>query len=480
MTLLKHLSNEKSAKSGTIRRPALLFILLLFSSFSALAYDCVVDGIYYDLNTTDKTASVSGSYVNKIVIVIPDAITYNNTAYSVTSIGNFAFRGYSWLTSVTIPNSVTSIGNFAFHACSGLTAITIPNSVTDISSFAFIGCSGLTSVIVDKNNATYDSRDNCNAIIKTATNKLVAGCKNTIIPNSVTAIGDGAFEGCNGLTSVTIPNSVTSIGNSVFSGCSGLISILVDNNNVTYDSRDNCNAIIETATNKLVRGCKNSIIPNSVTSIGGGAFDRCSGLTSVTIPNSVTSIGNFAFEGCNGLTSVTIPNSVTSIGDYAFSGCSGLTSVTIPSSVTSIGYSVFSGLISILVDNNNVTYDSRDNCNAIIETATNKLVIGCKNTIIPNSVTAIGGYAFYNCSELTSVTIPNSVTSIDDGAFECCNGLTSITIPNSVTSIGNNAFGCSGLTSVTIPNSVTSIGNGAFAICSGLSSLLRNIQCRKM
>ncbi len=170
--------------------------------------------------------------------------------------------------------------------------MTIGNSVTSIGKHAFEDCSRLTSVT---------------------------------IPNSVTSIGYGAFRGCSGLTSVIIPNSVTSIGDDVFNGCSGLTSVTVDKNNGTYDSRNNCNAIIETSTNNLIVGCKNTIIPNSVTSIGRNAFYGCSGLTSVAIPYSVTSIGGGAFCDCSGLTSVTIPNSVTYIGGYAFEGCSGLT-----------------------------------------------------------------------------------------------------------------------------------------------------------
>ena len=304
------------------------------------------------------------------------------------------------------------------------------------------------------------------------------------------------------MTSVTIPNSITSIGKYAFSRCYGLTSLVVDKNNGTYDSRNNCNAIIETSTNNLIVGCKNTTIPNSVTSIGEHAFEDCSRLTSVTIPNSVTSIGYGAFYNCSGLTSVTIGNSVTSIGYGAFSGCSGLTSVT--------------------VDKNNGTYDSRNNCNAIIETSTNKLIVGCKNTTIGNSVSSIGEYAFEGCSGLTSVTIGNSVTSIGSGAFEgcsgltsvtfnaekctemgsynypvfrdCtnlksltignkvttipdyafedCSGLTSVTIPNSVTSIGDCVFsGCTGLTTMTIPNSVTTIGYSAFSVCSGLTSV---------
>ena len=220
---------------------------------------------------------------------------------------------------------------------------------------------------------------------------------------------------------------------------------------------------------KDAKGIKTVVIGNGVTSIGGYAFSYCSGLTSVTIPASVTSIGNYAFSGCSGLTSIEIPSNVTSIGQSAFNRCSGLTSVTIPAGVTSIGDYVFndcSNLATITVETSNTVYNSRNGCNAIIETSSNKLIAGCKNTTIPASVTSIGNYAFYGCSGLTSITIPASVTSIAYSAFFGCSGLISVTIPESVTSIGNYAFrNCSGLTSVTIPESVTSIGRYAFYGC---------------
>ena len=154
-----------------------------------------------------------------------------------------------------------------------------------------------------------------------------SGLTSINIPNSVTTIGNYAFSNCSGLTSINIPNSVNSIGNSAFFNCSGLTSIKVESGNTKYDSRNNCNAIIETNTNTLIAGCNNAIIPNSVTTIGNSAFFNCSGLTSINIPNSVTTIGNYAFYKCTSLTSITIPNSVTTIGNRAFYGCRGLASV---------------------------------------------------------------------------------------------------------------------------------------------------------
>jgi hypothetical protein len=216
------------------------------------------------------------------------------THYQVTSIGIYAFYICWGLTSVDIPSSVTSIEEDAFGYC-GLFSIAIPSSVTSIGNNAFECCRNLTYID---------------------------------IPSSVTSIGFGVFQNCSSLTSINIPSSVTSIDLCLFSGCSDLTSIAVESGNSVYDSRNNCNAIIETASNTLVAGCKNTKIPTNVTKIGEDAFFSCNGLTSVVIPSSVTSIGGGAFFYCSGLSSIEIPNNVTSIGQGAFSSCKSLTSIT--------------------------------------------------------------------------------------------------------------------------------------------------------
>ena len=220
-----------------------------------------------------------------------------------------------------------------------------------------------------------------------------------VIPNSVTNIGGWAFYGCIGLTSVTIPNSVIIIGEEAFKGCISLTSIK---------------------------------IPNSVVNIGEEAFSDCQEVTSLDISNGVTSIGEGAFSGCVRLTSIKIPDSVTTIGDGAFYRCEGVTSISIGNGVRSLdGWPFFycTSLKQIIVHSHNTVFDSRNNCNAIIETATNALIFGCQNTIIPDSVASIEYKAFKGCTGLISINLPNSITHIEKGVFDECQRLTSIIIP---------------------------------------------------
>ena len=405
-------------------------------------YGCSsLTGIWVDSDNTAYCSDDCGVLYNKSKTTLIQAPAKGfSGAYtipdSVTSIGAYAFSYCSSLTSITIPDSVTAIPDYAFQWCSSLTSITIPDSVTSIGYYAFRDCSSLTSITM---------------------------------PDSVTSIGSSAFSYCSSLTSITIPDSVTRIGYKAFYDCDNLISITLPDSVTSIGDE----AFYDCSSLTCIT------IPESVTSIGSSAFYGCSSLTSVTIPDSVTAIPDYAFYNCDSLTSITIGNGVTSIGSYAFQGCSNLTSITIPDSVTSIGYSAFYNCSSL-----NAVYitDIAAWCNISFSgSSSNPLNYGkilylngelVTNLVIPDSVTSIPDYAFYNCSSLTSITLPDSVTSIGDYAFRECRSLTSITIPDSVTSIGKYAFyNCSSLTIITIPDSVTSIGSDAFEFCRSLTSI---------
>lgn len=207
------------------------------------------------------------------------------------------------LVSVNIPNSVNFLGRYAFHFCESLSSMSIPNSITELKEGLFYYCSNLSSVN---------------------------------IPNSITSVKEGVFLGCTNLTAISIPNSVSSIGKNVFSCCDNLTSISIESDNRTFDSRENCNAIIETSSNTLKAGCKGTFIPESVTSIADYAFEYCYGLTNIIIPNSVKTIGYCAFMGCKDLNSIELPNDLKTITSYAFGHCNNLTTVVIPQAVTSI------------------------------------------------------------------------------------------------------------------------------------------------
>lgn len=443
----------------------------------------------WDTNGDNELSKEEAAVVNSLNGVFSDnwfITSFDELQFftGLTTIGHSEFSNCVDLTSIIIPENVTTIGKYAFSA-TDLKQITIPKNVTSIDEDVFP--SNLEIIRVDEGNSIYDSRNDGNAIIETATNTLIVGCKNTVIPHTVTSIGNYAFNRCTGLTSINIPEGLISIGESAFKGCTGLTSINIPEGLISIgkSSFSGCSGLSQVS------------IPFGVSDIGDFAFSSCTSLTSISIPSGVSNIGEYAFSSCSGLTSITIQPGVKNIGKAAFSYCSALTSITIPKSVISIGENPFRGcshLTSIIVDKGNTHYSSINNSCTLIETTSNTLVVGCANTAIPESIVAIGGYAFYNCVGLESVSIPSNVTSIGDYAFCGCTGLTSITIPSSVisngkcifrdctnlreitildgiTSIEDGAFwGCTGLTSITIPSSVKHIGYAAFEDCSGLMS----------
>lgn len=590
-------------------------ILAVFYKSGVFAQEFIVDGIKYNVTSVEnRTVEVISNGMNGWKgkysgdIVIPSTVNYDDKDYNVTKVGERAFWFCADVTSFVIPNTITRIeneafaycwnagdiqvpenvkyiGDRAFYVCSGIRNIRIPMTVTHIGEDAFalfsqndsvvedyyietiqwncnldFSCLGksfigdcnnvrdynvrkliigkdvtkftfcdnpyddpfyesrgtlkkVESIEVNELNPVFDSRDGCNAIINTSQNKLIAGINNTVIPATVTRIGEFAFMDCEEITSIDIPAGVTSIDDGAFCGCRALESFTIPSGVTTIGYRTflNCGKL-ETITipasltgigSSAFEGCSSLIteisIPADMTVVPSAAFRGCSSLTSVTIPSSVTRIEDDAFYGCESLTDITIPEGVTDIRYGAFSGCKKISSLYIPSSVSSISIGAFNNcdaLESIVVAAGNTTYDSRNDCKAIIKTSTNELVAGSANTVVPSgvtiinygafsgrtgleelvlpvSLTSIGSYSFTNCINLENINIPDGVTDIGTSAFEGCEKLSSIEIPNTVTSIGHNAFnGCYALTTIELSNSITNIDFEAFAGCESLETVI--------
>lgn len=384
------------------------------------------------------------------------SLTSINLPYSLKIIGDHAFHFCSSLTSINIPNSVESIRASAFNNCSSLTSIDIPNSVTSIGDHAFNRCTNLRSVtlgnsIVEIGNNAFEG---CNSINRVYINDLAAFCvinfkafdsnplsiahrlflnNNEItdltIPSDVDSISDFVFYGFSSMKSLSIPKSVTSIGNYAFCNCTGLTNA----------------AIGDTISNV-----------GEPMSIGIFAFSNCSALTNLSIGNSVNNIGSYAFSYCTSLTNLVLPNAVTKIGDYAFNHCNNLMNISIPKSITSIGYNAFDNCNNLnRVDITDLGAWCRINFDSPMANPcakARKLYINGEEIIdlvLPNTVTKIGNYTFYNCNGMKSAMIPNSVIDIGSYAFYLCSGMNNLTLGKSVAYIRQKAFsGCSALTNI--------------------------------
>ena len=467
--------------------------------------------VYWSYNSTSHKLTIFGtgamadySYSNRPWFSFRTDITTVDIRNGVTTIGEDAFDGCNALTNISIPTSVTSIGDYAFSNCYSLSSIELPTSLTSICKGTFDTCKSLTSITIPAGVTSIDDQafEWCTALTSidlpaSVTSigyyafSLCTALSSIELPTSLTTICEKAFEACTSLTSIVIPASVTRIDSQAFAHCFGLGSISVAEGNTVYDSRNGCNAIIIKESNKLLLGCKNTVIPTGVTSIGKEAFYKCTGLTSITIPESVTSIGNYAFSGCTALTTVFMePTTPPTLGNDVFDDCDALANIYVPAGTTETykttgNWATYKDIIQTggtCGTNVYWSYNSTSNTLTIFGTGdmTNDFegnnwenYLNDITTVnISNGVTSIGDYAFSFCTGLTSIEIPASVKTIGNYAFQGCWGLTSIEIPASVTTIGNAAFNtCIYLTSINIPANVTTIGNEAFGNCTGLTSI---------
>ena len=380
-----------------------------------------VDGqvTYHTRKATLSKLTTSGGKVSKLStsitgdVVIPRV---GSDGVMVTDLAS-AFSDCRLITGVTIPNSVTTIGNLAFNYCVKMESVTIPEGVTSIGESAF------------------------------AHNEIL---ENITFPSSLKRLQTMAFNSCYSLISVYIPESVTTIASRVFNACIDIETMIVDEDNETYDSRDGCNAIIETSTDKLISGFKTTVIPDDVEVIGTYAF-RYMPFSNINIPESVTTIGSYAFSHCDKLASIDIPESVTAIHNYAFTECFSLTEIEIPNGVKTLGDGVFANT------------DASHNAGSVMNLA--KVTIG-------TGVETISSNAFYLCSAITDLTVNTNKLTISKDMFGGCANLATLTTNSNVAANGfyNSSAPLTKLEALTINNGVSSIGSSAFRGCTSLKS----------
>ncbi len=357
---------------------------------------------------------------------------------SVTEIAEGAFAGCETIQTITLPSTISVIGERAFAGCKGLKSFSFPAKISEVPEGMFMGCESLTSVNFYGDVTTIGARafKDCTSI------------ENFVFPEKLTTIGVEAFFGCSSLKGVNIPAKVSSIGKMAFASCSAIETMTVDSANTTYDSRDNCNAIIKTTvevtdlvSSSLISGCKNTVVPNSILIIENSAFYGNEALTSITLPVSVKQIAASAFENCTSLTNVDINFTVFTIGARAFMGCTSLENIVLPSRLKFINVDVFSGCT------------------------------GLKSISIPANVTGLDSRAFSGCTSLESVTFEGNPGTIGDEVFKQCKKLSTITLPDSITQIGEYVFEESGLKEITLPANVTSLPAFVFAKCDKLEKV---------
>ena len=469
-----------------------------------------VDGLWYYIENggavlcrhVENGVMTPSDYTGSSELIIPSSIEHEGKTWPVTKIGEQSlgyFRQYDMIQRIVIPSSVTEIATWAFDGVWGLESLYISKSVVKIDANLFgeflIGdYTNPARIEIDPANPVYDSRDNCNAIIETATNTLIVGRQGSVIPSSVTSIGDNAFkscndiksivipegvksigksafEGCSGLTAINIPASVESIGNNAFLECSGIRSIKVAQGNRAFDSREDCNALVDTRTGELILACPATKIPNGIKKIGYRAFYHCSLENGLNLAEGIEEIADEAFMGCTGFSEIVLPASLKIMGKDVFSEIT--IAPLLGSFLSNVGPQIIKPTItSIKVDPANKYFDSREDCNALIRTKDNTLLLACENSFIPQSVKAIGNGAFKGLKGNKEIVLPNGLEYVGDEAFANYVSVTPLSLPSTVKFIGASAFvECKMAPDLVVFGKVKEIGDHAFEYSEGIKTI---------
>ena len=403
----------------------------------------------------DNTYSISGVKTKNIDVVIPSL--YNGL--KVTRIAKRAFSNNKKIKTLSLPDTIETIDQLAFYDCSALESISFTSSIKSILDSAFEECKNLKRVYFDGNkndflNIEFSSNGNpcCNGANLYFKNQLVTKIE---VPNTIIELNSYAFNGVTSLIEVVLPSNLETIGTCAFSGCSNLKKInfpdaLTSLGECAFNRCDLSSISLPSNITTIPYACfKNNYylesvtLPNELIEIGSSAFENCLDLKNINIPSKVTNIESSAFYKCSSLETVTFPDSLLTIGSSAFAYDTSIKALSFGKNINSIAYGAFSTTVSvesITIDSENKIYKTDNNC--LILKSEDEIILGCKNSTIPNYIKTIGKQAFFGCNRLTEITFPSSVTTIDNYAFSNCSSLTSIFIPASITYIGANAFTC--------------------------------------